>query len=186
MCLLGLCAHSSDDLDRWNYIRWWSIGPHPRKRLSHFIFLLVLKKYLPKLMTWEFAALVLFEVLNVKSSINNYSSNYSNNYTIYCFKCHQLYSSCSLLIVSRLCSVANTKRKPKMICHCLKKNLGIIDLQCYNYFHYCLWCDLSSKFQLFATTFRDMNVRMQNVSKVDELKVSWVDSICKHIHKKCH
>ena len=29
-------------------------------------------------------------------------------------------------------------------------------------------------------------LRVQNTSKVDELKVSWNDSDCKHIHKKWH
>ena len=30
------------------------------------------------------------------------------------------------------------------------------------------------------------NVKMHNIPKVDELKVSWYDNICELIHKKCH
>jgi hypothetical protein len=30
------------------------------------------------------------------------------------------------------------------------------------------------------------NLLMQNIPKVDELKVSWVENICKPIHEKCH
>ena len=38
----------------------------------------------------------------------------------------------------------------------------------------------------FMTIFQHKNVGMQSIPKVDELKVSWDDSICKLIHKKCH
>ena len=38
------------------------------------------------------------------------------------------YLSCSILIVNRPCSVANTKCKPNSICHSLEYDLGIGDL----------------------------------------------------------
>lgn len=44
------------------------------------------------------------------------------------------YLSC-WIFVNYLCSVTNTKRKPNIVCHyCKQKKLGIIDIQCRNYF----------------------------------------------------
>jgi hypothetical protein len=36
------------------------------------------------------------------------------------------------------------------------------------------------------TMFPYKNAKMQNIPKVDDLKVSWDDNACKLIHKKCH
>ena len=47
-----------------------------------------------------------------------------------CIWCHQLYLSCSILIVHHPCNVANTKCKPNIICHSLEYNLGIRGLWC--------------------------------------------------------
>ena len=73
-----------------------------------------------------------------------------------------------------------------------KKQLGIIDLQCCNYCH--LLSDFSSKFQSSMTIiFHCKIVRMQNIpnfvsiiGNLDELKVSWDDSIVNLFMKKCH
>jgi hypothetical protein len=61
-------------------------------------------------------------------------------------------------------------------------NLGIIDLQCCNYGHFLK--DSPSKFYSFLTIIHYINVRMQNIPKVDESKVSLDDNICKAIHEK--
>ena len=34
--------------------------------------------------------------------------------------------------------------------------------------------------------FHNINIRMQNIPKVYELKVYWDDDMCELIHKKCH
>ena len=46
--------------------------------------------------------------------------------------------------------------------------MGIIDSQCYNYCH--SLSGFSSKFQLYHENVHHINVSMQNIPKVDELK----------------
>ena len=58
--------------------------------------------------------------------------------------------------------------------------LNIIDIICSNCCH--LVSDFSSKFQSSTTIFHHINVKMLNICT----EVSWDDSICKIIHKKCH
>ena len=65
-----------------------------------------------------------------------------------------------------------------------KKDLGILGLQCCKNCH--VLSDFSFKFPSSMTIFHNVNVRMQNIPKVDELKISWDDNICKLIQRKCH
>jgi hypothetical protein len=90
----------------------------------------------------------------------------------------------SILFVNCPYSVTNTKCEPNIICHSLKKNLGIIDLQCCNYCH--LHNNFPSKFILSMTICQCKNVLdVENIKLCfnnwhsDELKVSWDDSYCK-------
>ena len=84
----------------------------------------------------------------------------------------------------RPCTVTNTKRKPHVIFHSFKKKLVIMYLRCHNYCH--LLDDFPSKFQSFMTISLHINVRMQNVQKVDELEESQDDTICELTHETCH
>ena len=62
--------------------------------------------------------------------------------------------------------------------------MGIKDLQCCN--SYFFLSDFSFKFQSFMTLFHYKNARMENIPKMNELKISWNDNICSLIHEKCH
>jgi hypothetical protein len=65
-----------------------------------------------------------------------------------------------------------------------KKVYKSYNAQCCNYRH--LLSEISSKFQSSMTILQYNNVWMQNISKADELKVSWDDNYCELIQKKCH
>ena len=64
----------------------------------------------------------------------------------------------------------------------LVNTFGITDLRYYNSCQ--LLSDFPSKFQSIMTIFHHINVNMKYIPKMDELKVSSVDSIRELIHKK--
>ena len=65
-----------------------------------------------------------------------------------------------------------------------QKKIGRHRLQQCNCCH--LLSGFPSKFQSSMIVIHYKNVRTQNIPKVDELKVHWVDDICKLIHEMCH
>ena len=94
------------------------------------------------------------------------------------------YLSCSILIRNCPRSVTNTKCNLTLFVIPCKRKLGDIDLQYCNYCH--LLSEFSSKFQSSMLVIHYINVWMQSIPEVDELKVKWDDNIRKLIHKKRH
>ena len=81
-----------------------------------------------------------------------------------------------VVLFNAWCKPPNTKCKPNVIRHSLEEKLDIIDLQCCKYCH--LLSVFMSKFQSSMTKIHYINVRIQNIPKVDEQKVNWDDDIC--------
>ena len=82
----------------------------------------------------------------------------------------------------RLCNVTNTKCKPNIICHSFEANLGM--LQCCKYCH--LLSDFSFEILIIHDNVHYIDVRMQNIPKVDELRINWDENIYKLIYWKSY
>ena len=114
-----------------------------------------------------------------------------HNYTIYIIFNVITYNCFIQILISNinsLFSVTNTKCRPSISCHSLKKKkLDIVDLHCCNCCH--LLSDLPSKFQSLMTILHYINVKRLNIPKVvifyiwhvKEVKVSWDANIGKVI-----
>ena len=89
-------------------------------------------------------------------------------------------------------SVTNTKCKHDIVCHSLYKNLGNIDVQCYNLrsLAKCLAIQIFIILDHISLSKKKQVARYTKLCinnwHLDELRVSWDDSICELIHKKCH